>query len=357
MMFKYFKTFGFKFLRRQSLKYFKYVIPLVDFMDEKIVVPTSDPSPIILPDKNESSPVSEERNFVDTERVIDEEKEALKQKIAESSTSIEKEDEKEDEKNDVEENIEEKSEEKSDVEKSDGEILEKKSLRVATGISGFDGLIDGGFEKNSMVLVVGSAGTGKTLFSMQFLYEGVVKYGEPGIFISFEEEEASLYTHALQFGWDFKKLENENKFRLLSFKPHQVTKILEEGGGQIRDALIDLGAKRIVIDSITAYGLLFSDEYKRREKILEFFNLLKKWGVTAIIIVEDNPVDIESERGSIGFISDAVVAMYYQHDEEKGIRTHSLEIIKMRGTKHTNKLCAINFEDTGITVYPDVEVF
>jgi len=52
-----------------------------------------------------------------------------------------------------------------------------------------------------------------------------------------------------------------------------------------------------------------------------------------------------------------VVSLYYDQDKEKGIRIHSLEILKMRGTKHTNKVCAINFEKDGVTVYPDVEIF
>jgi circadian clock protein KaiC len=247
------------------------------------------------------------------------------------------------------------NEEKLEKDKASIDLQNKE--RVPTGIKGFDDLIEGGFEKDSSVLLVGSAGTGKTLFSLQFIYEGVTKYNEPGIFISFEEEKESLYKHAMQFGWDFKKVEQENKFRLLFFKPHQVTKILEEGGGQIRDALKELGAKRVVVDSITAYALLFTDEYKRREKVLEFFNLLGKWGVTSIVIAEASPEEVEKEEGSIGYISDAVISMYYRHDEEKGIRIHSLEILKMRGTKHTNKLCAIDFEDKGLVVYPDVEVF
>jgi len=229
--------------------------------------------------------------------------------------------------------------------------------RVKTGITGFDDLIEGGFERESIVLAVGASGTGKTILSMQFLYKGIVDYNEPGVFISFEEEREALFKHALQFGWDFEKLEKEDKFRLLVFKPHQVTKILEEGGGQVRDALAEIGAKRVVVDSITAYGLLFRDEYKRREKTLEFFNLLRKWGVTAMIVCEDSPKDIEEQEGSIGFISDAVVSLYYEHDKERGIRIHSLEVLKMRGTKHTNKVCAMNFEGDGITVYPDVEVF
>ncbi len=239
----------------------------------------------------------------------------------------------------------------------DKEMSINLNQRVPTGINGFDELIQGGFERDSTVLLVGSAGTGKTIFSMQFLYKGATEFDEPGVFISFVEEKDSLYKHAFQFGWDFEKLEKENMFRLLFFKPHQVTKILEEGGGQIKDVLNEIGAKRVVIDSITSYALLFSDEYKRREEVLSFFSLLSKWGITSIVIAEDNPEEIEKKQGSIGFISDAIISMYYQHDEERGLRIHSLEVLKMRGTKHTNKLCAINFEDDGINVYPDVEVF
>lgn len=241
------------------------------------------------------------------------------------------------------------------------EIKEKFNVnlseRVPTGINGFDELIQGGFERNSSILVVGSAGTGKTIFAMQFLYKGATEFKEPGVMISFSEEKSSLYKHALQFGWDFEALEKENKFRLLFYRPHQITKILEEGGGQIKDVLSEIKAKRVVIDSITAYALLFNDEYKRREEILEFFNLLSKWGITSIIIAEDDPHNVEKKEGSISFISDAVISMYYQQDEERGLRIHSLEVLKMRGTRHTNKLCAINFEDDGISVYPDVEVF
>jgi len=229
--------------------------------------------------------------------------------------------------------------------------------RVQTGVKGLDELIGGGFERESIVLLVGSTGTGKSIFGMQFLFEGATKFNEPGVLLSFEEEEEAIYRHAMNFGWDFKKLSEDNKFKLLVFKPHQITGILEEGGGQIRDTLIELGAKRLVIDSITAYGLLFRDEYKRREKVLEFFNLMRKWGVTSLVICEDFPKDVEKEEGSVGFLSDAVVSMYYQQDEEKGIRIHSLEVIKMRGSEHTNKLCAVNFEKNGIVVYPEVEVF
>jgi circadian clock protein KaiC len=248
--------------------------------------------------------------------------------------------------------IDEDSQESINGKKAINYLVEK----VPTGITGFDELIGGGLEKDSTVLVDGAVGTGKTLFGLQFLYKGI-EQGEPGMFISFEEDRESLYKHAKQFGWDFEKYEAQGKFRLLEFKPHQMTKIIEEGGGSVRDMLDEIGAKRVVVDSITAYGLLFHDEYARRDKVLEFLNSLKKWDVTAIVISEESPIEIESKTGSIGFITDAIISLYYQHDEEKGIRIHSLEVIKMRGSKHTNKLCAMNFEKDGIRVYPDVEVF
>ena len=106
---------------------------------------------------------------------------------------------------------------------------EKIEGRAKTGIKGFDELIEGGFERESIVLLVGSAGTGKTLFGLQFLYEGVTQFNEPGVFISFEQDKESLYKHSLNFGWTFKEIEEQGKFKLLQFKPHQVTAILEGG--------------------------------------------------------------------------------------------------------------------------------
>jgi len=243
------------------------------------------------------------------------------------------------------------------VDDNDNSKNEDSIKRVPTGITGLDELIEGGFENGSSVLLVGSAGTGKTLFALQFLYEGAVKYNEPGVFISFEEDKHSLYRHSSNFNWNFKKLEKEEMFKVMKYKPHQVEKLMEEGGGTIRDAIRKMGAKRLVIDSITSYGLLFKDDYQKRENILSFFDLLYKWGCTTLVISELPPKLAEVKEGSVGFLTDAIISLYYSKEENKGVRVHSCEILKMRGTKHTNKLLAIGFEPEGIVVYPEVEVF
>jgi len=237
-------------------------------------------------------------------------------------------------------------------------LIKKWSVeRVATGIKGMDELIEGGFEKGSSVLLVGSSGTGKTLFALQFLYYGARLHGEPGIFISFEEERETLYRHSAAFGWDFEELERQGLFKILEYKPHHVEKLMAEGGGTIKDEIKAMGAKRLVIDSITSYALLFKDEYQKRENILDFFDMLAKWGCTSIIISELPPKLAEIKEGSVGFLTDAIISLYYSKDSEKGVRVHSCEILKMRGTRHSNKMLALGFEQDGVVIYPEVEVF
>lgn len=233
----------------------------------------------------------------------------------------------------------------------------QKITRMPSGIKGLDPLIEGGFEDGSTVLIVGSAGVGKTLLCLQFLYHGAVDYKEPGIFITFEEERESLFKHSSSFGWDFEALEKEGMFRVLQYKPHQVEKLMQDGGGPIRDAIKEMGAKRLVIDSITSYGMLFKNEYEKRESILDLFDYLHKWGCTALIISELPPKVAEVKEGSVGFLTDAIISLYYSKQHESGERVHSMEILKMRGTKHTDKLLALQFEKDGVTIYSDVEVF
>jgi len=266
----------------------------------------------------------------------------------------------------LEKKVEQKTQSKEEVPKEKPVKQEVKPVdkskfnklkRVNSGIFGFDELIEGGFEKNSTILVAGSAGTGKTTFGLQFLYYGAKQFNEPGILISFEESKESYYRHNAEFGWDLEELEKQGKFRVLEYKPHQVGRLLEQGGGPIKDAIQQMGAKRLVIDSITSYSLLFKDEYQQRENILRFFELIKKWDCTSIIISEMTPKEAETSKGSVGFLVDAVISLYYEKKEEKDVRVHSLEILKMRGTKHTNKLCALNFEKEGIKIYADIEIF
>ena len=149
---------------------------------------------------------------------------------------------------------------------------EYKTDRVASGIEGLDELIEGGFERNSVILICGDAGTGKTTFALQFLYNGIMKYNEPGIFITFEESKNSLYKHVSNYGWNFEDLEKKNKFAVVEYRPHQIAELLREGGGAVRDVIESIKAKRIAVDSLTSYSMLFKTPYESLKQYIDDVN-------------------------------------------------------------------------------------
>jgi circadian clock protein KaiC len=225
-----------------------------------------------------------------------------------------------------------------------------KSLlkRITTGIYGLDGLIQGGLVKNSINLVAGGAGTGKTIFGIQFLVEGIVKYNEPGIYITFEEKKKKTYEDMMEFGWDLAKLEKEGKFVYLEYSPEQVKKVLVEGGGVIEVIIEKMKAKRIVIDSITSFALLYQDELTKKEAALALFELIDKWDCTAVLTSQDTSENEETITAALEFEVDGIILIY--HVKRKGARIRALEILKMRGTKIPDKTFPIEISSEGIKI-------
>jgi len=222
--------------------------------------------------------------------------------------------------------------------------------RVTTGISGLDGLIQGGVVKKSINLVAGGAGTGKTIFGIQFLLEGILKYKEPGIYITFEEKKKKTYEDMLEFGWDLAKLEKEGKFVYLEYTPEQVKKVLVEGGGVIEVIIEKMQAKRIVIDSISSFALLYQDELTKKEAALALFELIDKWDCTAVLTSQDTSQDEGTITAALEFEVDGIILLY--HVKKKGQRTRALEILKMRGTKIPEKTMPMEISPKGIRINP-----
>ncbi|QLJ52754.1 MAG: Circadian clock protein kinase KaiC [Candidatus Fermentimicrarchaeum limneticum] len=228
--------------------------------------------------------------------------------------------------------------------------------RVRSGVNGLDDLIGGGFERNSVILVCGDAGSGKTTLNLQFLYNGAEQYDEPGIFITFEEGKKSVYKHAMQYGWDFKSLEDKGLFTFIEYRPQQIAEIIKGGSSTVKDSIDSIGVKRIGIDSLTSYSMLFKTPYEGREAVLSLFNRLRDWKCTSMIVSEII-LQFGSKRGEAGveFLSDAVLLLYYARQQDLKVR--ALEILKMRGTRHSDKVCPFKFSDKGIVVFPKDSVF
>lgn len=221
--------------------------------------------------------------------------------------------------------------------------------RISTGIPGLDKLVNGGFKKNSVNLIAGGAGSGKTIFGMQFIMEGLKK-GEPGIYITFEEKKKKFYEDMAEFGWDLKKQEESEKFAFLEYTPEQVKKILTEGGGIVEAVIEKIKAQRIVIDSITSFALLYEDELTKKEASLSLFELIDKWNCTGILTSQDEARDGRTVSAALEFEVDGIIILY--HIKKKGIRTRALEVLKMRGTKIPEKTIALDIGNKGIKINP-----
>lgn len=221
--------------------------------------------------------------------------------------------------------------------------------RIPSGVPGLDKLIEGGLKLGSINLVCGGAGAGKTTFAVQFLIEGV-KRGEAGIYITFEEKKEKLYDDVLEFGWDLARYEKMGLFKFLEYTPEQIKHVLVEGGGTIDAIITQLRAKRLVIDSITSFSLLFQDELTQKESSLALFELINRWGCTAVLTSEASQLSTEDIGTTLQFEVDSIIILY--HFKKGGVRNRALEILKMRGTKTPEKVLRMAIEKEGLVVYP-----
>ena len=231
-----------------------------------------------------------------------------------------------------------------------------KPGRAPSGIPGLDELLGGGFESASTTLVMGEAGCGKTTFLSQFLYRGAVDYNEPGVLLSFEEPQATVLRHMRSYGFAFEELEKQNLFSAISYRPHEVKKLVDEGGGLIWDTISSLGAKRLAIDSLTSYSMLFDSPYRAREADLLLFELLHKWGCTTLLSADGLDSNKLSVAMGMEYLSDGVILLH--HPRHQASRYRAVEILKMRGSKHSEKICPFEFvSGEGMKVYPGESIF
>lgn len=219
----------------------------------------------------------------------------------------------------------------------------KKQGKDELGISGFDKMTNGGFEKKSMNLIAGGSGSGKTMFALQFLIEGVKK-GEQVLYITFEEDKKEFYENMKTSGWDLEKLEKSGKFIFLEYSPEKVKMMLDEGGGTIESTVLKHQIKRLVIDSITSFSLLFEDDLSKRQANLGLFDIIKKWNCTTLLTVQDDPLN-KKNRGisSIEFEVDSITLLYFVHIKNK--RERFMEVLKMRGTNHSKDIYSFDIKN------------
>lgn len=227
--------------------------------------------------------------------------------------------------------------------------------KCPTGIEGFDEITGGGVPAGRPTLVCGGAGCGKTLFGMEFLVKGATRYGEPGVFIAFEENEKELADNVGSLNWDLDALVAEKKIFLDHV--HIERSEIEETGEfnldglfiRIEAAVQAVKAKRITIDTIEALFSGFTNEATLRAEIRRMFRWLKNKGLTAVITGEQGAKSL-TRHGLEEYVSDCVV--FLDHRMVDQIATRRLRVVKYRGSSHGTNEYPFLIDAKGVSVVP-----
>jgi KaiC/GvpD/RAD55 family RecA-like ATPase len=230
------------------------------------------------------------------------------------------------------------------VEKKDlDETKISKPTRISTGIPGLDDILQGGFVPHSTVLISGEAGTGKTIFCTQFIWNALCM-GENGVYVTLQQSPDEIKNDVLPFGRDFYSAEVRGQARIIYTDPSEDVK---KTVNLILKNVKDINAKRLVVDSVTLIGEQAKDV---RRSLTYLVRELKRMGVTTLITSEiEEGTNKVCKFGVEEFIVDGVIVLKCGEDVI-GDKPRSLYIKKMRRTKHDLNYHPFEITDRGIRI-------
>jgi len=222
------------------------------------------------------------------------------------------------------------------------------SERLPTGNKQLDTLLDGGFLRNSMVLLAGNPGAGKTILSSNFIYDGALNHDEAGVYACFAETRKRLIQDMKKFDIDFEPMIRRRKVEVLDLSIGSETEV-QSALNQIFEAITTLRAKRLVVDSISAMAMGLETEFEKRHLIRLLYRLILKTGCTTLAIT-----DIPWNTNRIGesieeFVADGIILMEHSYDETGQLK-RQLRITKMRGTNHSRKTHIYTISERGLDI-------
>ncbi len=242
--------------------------------------------------------------------------------------------------------------------------------RTPSGIPGLDALLGGGFPRGRVILIVGGVGTGKTIFSAQFLVKGVEEFGEGGLFLSLDESREHLYREMFQFGWNLKELEKKKKLAFIDASPIRhlpgEVKIGEMNIGKRDFSLLSViealgkgvesvNAKRIVVDPLAALVLNYPELAERRTAVLDVIEALSNTNATSILTTELASCGMEREKQLEEYLAHGVIALQTLKVGNSFVR--AIQALKMRETQTDLQPRPYKISKNGIVVFPNEAIF
>ena len=228
--------------------------------------------------------------------------------------------------------------------------------RIDVGIDGLDRMIQGGVPRRHLIVAIGSAGTGKTTFGLQFLHHGL-ENGENCVFITLEQSHSAIMDTATDRGWGFDEYQAQDRLAIVDLDPVEMANSLDNIRGELPGLIEDFDADRLVLDSVSLLEMMYDNPAKRRTEVFDFTRSLKAAGVTTMLTSEaseDNPY--ASRHGIIEYLTDAVFVLQYVRSETRETRL-AVEIQKIRNANHSRETKPYEITMDGISVYQQANIF
>ncbi len=230
--------------------------------------------------------------------------------------------------------------------------------KVKTGIPGLDSVISGGLKMGRTVTVSGPPGSGKTTFGLQYLYSGAKDFDEPGVYVIMSQNIEDVKNDCKSYGWDFDDLIGKEKILMVDARPFKIQDELigkdeslyrgeqlpfEHLTKLLLSSIKRIGAKRVVIDSLTILAMQYNDQFYMRQGLQGMVQALENFGVTSLILSEYSEND---EIPLEWFVTSGIIQLRHTRREDTMERT--IQVTKMRGTKHSEQIHLIELDSDGL---------
>jgi len=230
--------------------------------------------------------------------------------------------------------------------------------KTPTGIKGFDEILFGGLPEGWTVLLSGSSGTGKTIFSVEYLYRGITEFNEPGVFVACEESSDKIKRAVAGFGWDLEALEKEGKLVFIDVANRWITDIGDTSTAyglgtvikEVENAVKKIGAKRVVVDPTSTLLLQFDLAVAVRGGLNKISKSLEALGCTSILTTEKpESLGMTTWKNVEDFVLDGIIVLYSRAEDGKRIR--EVEVEKMRGESFLTGRHPFRITNEGVGVF------
>jgi len=239
----------------------------------------------------------------------------------------------------------------------DDEEFDSDLSRIELGIEGLDEMIQGGVPERSLMVAIGSAGTGKTTFGLQFLLRAL-EQDERAVYITLEESSERVINSATERGYDFDEYVADGQLAVVDIDPVEMANSLASIRNELPRLIEEFGATRLVLDSVSLLEMMYDDRAIRRNEIYDFTKSLKRAGITTLMTSEASEDNAYASRhGIVEYLTDAVFVLQYVRPSDFRETRLAVEIQKIRDANHSRETKPYEITNEGLSVYRQANIF